>query len=985
MKINAKARIAFGQVALLLSVLLGASFFNVIPDQRISIREGRSTLAEALAANSSALLTQSDVRRLSADLEFVVERNSDLLSAGLRTSEGRLIADVGQHQDHWERVDTRLSSDSQIKVPIWAGNSAWGYLELRFEPLSKPGWHGRLTDPLVKLIGFICVFSFIAFYFYLGKMLKHLDPSQAIPGRVRSALDTMAEGLVVLDGKGQIALANRAFGKLLGVAPDSLLGSRISELSWSDSDDLVLAKEECPWTRAMDTGEAQINERIRLHLPDGSQFAFMINCSPVTGGNGNSNVGVLVSFDDVTELEEKEIQLLNAKQQAEDANHAKSDFLANMSHEIRTPMNAILGFTELLRRGASKNEIESKRHLETVYSSGKHLLNLINDILDLSKVESGKFEIESIECDPCSVIHEVVRVLRVKASEKGISLQLHLQGDLPERLSTDPGRIRQIATNLIGNAIKFTESGGVDVYVRAQEIENAVSFEFDVKDSGVGMSASALDKIFEAFVQADSSVTRQFGGTGLGLSISRNFAHAMGGDITVESELGQGSIFKVRLNTLSVESAQWLPGEQMLAVSEHQSVADSTTWEFPAAKILVVDDGPENRELVRLVLREYGMEIDEAENGQIGLDKALQVQYDVILMDVQMPVMDGFTAARSMREQGIEQPIVALTANAMKGFEQECLDAGYSEYFTKPIDIDRFVNRLASILHAEPVERKTSESLEAVNHDDFNNIGLPEQDVAPVESSLAGKGEQFESLISQFVDRLNEKLQEMASAVSSLEYKTLADLAHWLKGAGGTVGFDIFTQPAAQLEMTAKAHDSRESRKIILEILHIAARIPGMKPPDNILVPDEVQLDETARAIEPATDVGKETAINQDSILEPMLSRLAVNERMQPFIDEFLEKLKDDEKNMRQAWHNRDFNGLAMLANALKGSAGTFGFDDFTEPASELEKAANECNHEAVSDYLSTVYEMCARAQLSSSGADNSAVDPQNESSRYGS
>ena len=250
-KLNAKSRIALGQVGLLASVLLGASFFGLIPDQRMSIREGRAALAEALAANSSALVTQNDLRRLENDLNFVVERNDDLLSAGLRTEDGRLIATVGPHEDGWRRLESDLSTDSQVKVPIWAGKSQWGFVELRFRPLVVEGWLGLVLDPLVILIGFVAVFSFIGFYFYLGKMLKQLDPSQAIPGRVRSALDTMAEGLLVLDNKEQIVLANRAFASMLDDDPDALLGRRVGEFPWSDADGEPLEAETRPWHLAL--------------------------------------------------------------------------------------------------------------------------------------------------------------------------------------------------------------------------------------------------------------------------------------------------------------------------------------------------------------------------------------------------------------------------------------------------------------------------------------------------------------------------------------------------------------------------------------------------------------------------------------------------------------------------------------------------------------------------------------------------------------
>jgi len=957
MKLGARSKIALGQVGLLASVLLAASFLGLIPDQRSSIREGRAALAEAIAANSSALMTQKDLRRLEANLQFVVDRNADLLSAGLRTIEGRLVATVGPHESFWKRGTSDLSTDTQVKVPIWAGQSHWGHVELRFEGLTPDGWRGLLTDPLVVLIAFAGVSAFIVFYFYLGKMLKHLDPSQAIPGRVRSALDTMAEGLVVLDNKEQIVLANRAFAALLDKKADKLLGLKISALPWKTADGDSLAEQDRPWYQAMRTGQAEINRRVRLDVDAQTRLTFMINCSPVIG-TGGKYAGVLVSFDDVTQLEEQEIELLKSKEEAEAANQAKSAFLANMSHEIRTPMNAILGFTELLRRGLTRDEAENARHLETVYTSGKHLLNLINDILDLSKVEAGRFELEPVDCDPYAVIQDVLRVLDVKAREKDIRLTLQIDGEVPERLNTDPGRVRQIVTNLVGNAIKFTEQGAVDVRVRVVEVEGGLDLAIDINDTGVGMPSQALERIFDPFVQADSSVTRRFGGTGLGLSISRKFARALGGDITAESEPGVGSRFHVVIRAGTADGAAWIPGDQALKQLAEMVPQHGFSWQFPAAEILVVDDGPENRELVKLVLENFGMSVDEAEHGQQALDQCADKAYDVILMDVQMPVMDGFTAATQMRERGMSMPIIALTANAMKGFEKECMAAGYSDYFSKPIDIDSFVARLAEILGAT-ASGETSSPTPGPRFASPTLAGGGE----PGMSGAQDDADPFAALAQRFIDRLGGQLGEMVTAAQSGEHEKLAGLAHWLKGTGGTVGFDQFTQPAAHLELAAKQGDGTVTASALKELWRVAAGTPGIGELPEL--PEIPVRGDTATSIE---------AASADIPTEPIVSRLAGNPRMQRLIDRFLERLVVEGRTMREAWDTQDLAALADSARWLKGAGGTLGFDAFTEPAKELESYARNGDQAAIPGMIETIENLTSRAQHSVSAAD-SATD----------
>ena len=378
--------------------------------------------------------------------------------------------------------------------------------------------------------------------------------------------------------------------------------------------------------------------------------------------------------------------------QAEAACLAKSEFLANMSHEIRTPMTAILGFSENLSE--SIVQPENKAAVETIRRNGEHLLGVINDILDLSKIEAGQFEVEKIHCPVPEILKEIKDLMAIRAEAKGLKWDVHLDSSVPSSIKTDPARLRQILINLISNGIKFTEVGVVMLKCRAEKTADEKGMlYFDVIDSGIGMNQTQLRLLFQPFVQADNSMSRRFGGTGLGLTISKRFAGLMGGDIEVQSEKGKGSIFTLRIPFEPqdvTESNQSTVGQPTFQEKE-KAVQPPAQNPLQGLRLLLVEDGPDNQRLISFLLKRVGAEVEIADNGQTGRDCALKAlangrPFDVIITDMQMPVMDGYTATSQLRAMNYTGPIIALTAHAMKGDREKCIDAGCDDFATKPVD-----------------------------------------------------------------------------------------------------------------------------------------------------------------------------------------------------------------------------------------------------------------------------------------------------------
>ncbi len=398
-------------------------------------------------------------------------------------------------------------------------------------------------------------------------------------------------------------------------------------------------------------------------------------------------------------LEKQTLALEEARRAADEANAAKSNFLANMSHEIRTPMTAVVGYADLLGEPGRGDE-QRKEWVGVIRRNARHLLELINDILDLSKIEAGKMKMQSVACDPAQIVADVVTMLRARAEQKGVTLRLDIEGPVPSDMGSDPLRLRQVMVNLISNAIKFTEVGEVSVRVScdppapSDEAGTSGMLHIRVRDTGIGIKPAHLARLFKPFTQADETTTRRFGGTGLGLAISHRLMEMLGGSLGVLSEPGIGSTFTV---TLPVREAK---GEQSDDSSETASplLYGQTEPVRLSGRILIAEDVADTQRLLSIVLTSAGAQISIAGDGREAVELALSQQFDLILMDMQMPQMDGYTATRELRRKGVKIPIIALTGNAMSGDRERTLAAGCDEYLTKPIDVPLLLARIAGDL-----------------------------------------------------------------------------------------------------------------------------------------------------------------------------------------------------------------------------------------------------------------------------------------------
>lgn len=488
------------------------------------------------------------------------------------------------------------------------------------------------------------------------------------------------------------------------------------------------------------------------------------------------------------------------KIEAEAANTAKSAFLANMSHEIRTPLTAIIGFSETLL-DTSQTMQERVESIHTIIRSGKHLMQIINDILDLSKVEADKLNVEHIEVSPFELLDDVYSLITLIAENKGVYFDIEYDFPLPEIIITDPVRLKQIIINLCSNAVKFTNNGGVTVKVSYNSESTHLMFE--IIDTGIGLTNEQIEKLFLPFAQADSSTTRKYGGTGLGLHLSQELAIKLGGDVHVESTPEVGSCFTVRIKVGDVNDIKlisYLPESNQVS---SPSIIDDSGVSL-TGRVLLTDDNLDNQRLVSMYLKKLGAEVVVANHGKEAIEKASVTDFDLILMDMQMPVMNGIDATKRLRKMNYKMPIIALTANAMKEDIDDCYNAGCTDFIQKPISQLEFKETIARYLNkAETTDENTDENNE------------------PLTSSILAEEPDMLDLVERFVGKLPTYFSNIRESNKNKEWKELERYIHDLKGTSGNYGYhDIFLlMQALEFELTKENYKGVSAMIDSLELL----------------------------------------------------------------------------------------------------------------------------------------------------------------------
>ena len=639
-----------------------------------------------------------------------------------------------------------------------------------------------VTIVIVFSIILAIVIVLIALYLFIKDYNKRVVSEKKVidsETRIKKMLDSLPVGVFIVDDKGSPYYANSKSIEILGkgIQPNT----NTQELSdvyqaFEAGTNIEYPVSKMPILKALKGTNTVGLEDVEIEK-NSVRVPLRISATYITDSNDNIEYAISV-LEDITEVKENERKLLFARKQAEESVILKETFLANMSHEIRTPMNAILGFTDLLLR---KNlPADEKDYVRTIKTSGETLLKIINDILDVSKIDSGLMTFEQLPISIKEIFGSLNILLANKAKEKKLSLTFECESKLPATVLGDPTRLTQIIINVVGNAIKFTKKGGVEVFARViSETSQDWKIEFSVKDSGIGIPEDKLQFIFERFRQAEAHTTRNYGGTGLGLSIAKQLIELQDGNLIIKSVEGLGSVFSFTLPFKKTD-------KEFTVYPNHHNLDNLS--QLKELTILLVEDNPINIKFIESLFSQYNLKIDVAENGREGVKKIALGNYDLVLMDIEMPEMNGYDATKYIREElKSNVPIIAMTAHAMSGEKEKCLQLGMNDYISKPINTELLFEKIFSVSSLARDEIPS-------NDDSLINLEF-------LSKAVLGNKETMISIIDIFIEQIPEDLLEINTAVLNADFMTIKKRAHRMKSSASILGINKLMIVLEELEI----------------------------------------------------------------------------------------------------------------------------------------------------------------------------------------
>lgn len=789
----------------------------------ISILKSRDVGAERirLTENLSLFRDRLDIARREARVNLPVEKRKalekqiDLIAAGMDQTENQVRGILELYQrDGFEPHSSGPMMAQLNETTSAVGKSIVDLYRhiredqgLRFESQLREAEQLRTTQSwfLFGILGMVVV---VALY---GNRLSRASRSAIATiaaqargladreARLRTIFNTAAEGIITINEHGIVESCNQATLDLFQQPADQIVGTPLHSLF----EQQVTGEPHRRTARIRDV-DSLLGTRQELiaYRPDGSQMVVDFAAAEVRFDDHRVITGIL---HDITERKQFVTQLQQARCVAESATRARTQFLANMSHEIRTPMTSIIGYAELLSN-PEQTAHDRFRCVEIIRSNADHLLALINDILDLSRIEAGQMTIEKTRCCPAQIVNEVVALMQCRAAARDLHMEVVFDSPIPEFIHSDAVRLRQILINLTGNAVKFTFEGSVKIHVRFDDQdESSPRLIFRVVDTGIGISASQQSRLFRPFTQIDSSTTRSFGGSGLGLSISKRLVEFLGGAISLSSAEGLGSTFEFSIETGAVS------GEMISSPDIVRSVpkrAPTRISDPVSAEVLLAEDGEDNRRLLEYHLTRAGATVTCVDNGQKAVREALSPEssFDLILMDMQMPVMDGYSATGKLRESGYQGRIVALTAHAMSGDRERCLKAGCDDFLAKPVDAVKLIDTVREATNGNPVgpPPATGPRPQGENSGLASKGPSPQRKSDPI-ISLYADDRDMAGIVRNFVSGLPARLKTLEAAAADGDLQKIAALAHDLKGTGGGFGFPAISEAAEAVEKAARS------------------------------------------------------------------------------------------------------------------------------------------------------------------------------------